>query len=260
MQPAVWLPKYRGCFCGLQGERACKTLTSYKYFARDVLTLVSPAAIVCRHSRGRRRCVAPDRQPEIFQLPVANDERTFSEKIAVEQLEGRGCGIVARAPITRGDIVLREAPLLGLPDSFKSDIDALLNSTSLQQLDNDLNVALKACSQADQGRFWQLSDCHAVDKKTAAGIALTNALQLGRGGGLLLVSARFNHSCKPNVQGRWDQSQPGGMAVWHALRDISIGEELCFSYVDPYDSEIERQSILQKLFKFKCRPGSRALF
>ena len=131
-------------------------------------------------------------------------------------------------------------------------METLVNATSLRQLDEDLNSALTSCSQANQDRFWELSDCHG-EHKTAAGIALTNALQLGKGGGLLAMSARFNHSCKPNVQGGWDKSQGGGMAVWYALRDISAGEELCFSYVDPYETDTERQSTLQRLFKFQCR-------
>lgn len=198
------------------------------------------------------------RQAEIFQVPLDGDEvsdpRTFSSKIAVAELEGKGCGVVATRAISRGEVVLKESPLLGLPASFESasDAEALLNATSLRQLDEDLNSALTSCSQASQDRFWELSDCHG-EPKTAAGIALTNALQLGKGGGLLAMSARFNHSCKPNVQGGWDKSQGGGMAVWHALRDISAGEELCFSYVDPYETEAERQSTLQSLFKFQCR-------
>lgn len=41
------------------------------------------------------------------------------------------------------------------------------------------------------------------------------------GGGLLTRSARFNHSCLPNVQGTWAD----GHAEWRALREISPGED-----------------------------------
>jgi hypothetical protein len=40
------------------------------------------------------------------------------------------------------------------------------------------------------------------------------------GGGLLTRSARFNHSCLPNVQGTWAD----GCAEWRALRAIAPGE------------------------------------
>ena len=83
------------------------------------------------------------------------------------------------------------------------------------------------------------------------------------GGGLLSRSARFNHSCLPNVQGSWAE----GCAEWRALRDLSPGEawggcggslaldakELCFSYVDCYQNATERQETLALLFKFRCR-------
>ena len=244
-------------------SRRCPAVSS-KGGSSDVLSFV-PWALLggcgrARLKRSRRGIcgVLRARQAEIFQVPLDGDEvsdpRTFSSKIAVAELEGKGCGVVATRAISRGEVVLKESPLLGLPVSFESasDAEALLNATSLRQLDEDLNSALTSCSQASQDRFWELSDCHG-EPKTAAGIALTNALQLGKGGGLLAMSARFNHSCKPNVQGGWDKSQGGGMAVWHALRDISAGEELCFSYVDPYETEAERQSTLQSLFKFQCR-------
>ena len=40
------------------------------------------------------------------------------------------------------------------------------------------------------------------------------------GGGLLTRSARFNHSCLPNIQGTWAD----GCAEWRALRAIAPGE------------------------------------
>ena len=45
----------------------------------------------------------------------------------------------------------------------------------------DLEVALEASEEEARRRFWDLADSHSVGPKTAAGIALTNALQLGQG-------------------------------------------------------------------------------
>lgn len=40
---------------------------------------------------------------------------------------------VAARPIRRGELVLREAPLLGLPESFDGDLEELMNQTSLRR-------------------------------------------------------------------------------------------------------------------------------
>ena len=255
MQLVPWPAQchFSGChprhYFGTQQSSAWRPKTGWS----PLLSCV--AACGCARSRGVR-VSGTAHGDKIFQLPQSpKDDKISHMKIAVVELEGKGCGIVATAEISRGEAILRERPLLSLPNSFQCDVHALLNGTSLQQLDDDLNMALTHCTDANQARFWQLSDCHADDAspKTAAGIALTNALQLGAGGGLLVTSARFNHSCRPNVQGHWDKMENGGMAVWHALRDIAVGEELCFSYVDPYDSNVERHSTLHQLFKFQCR-------
>lgn len=41
---------------------------------------------------------------------------------------------VAVAPLRCGEVVLREPPLLALPDSFDDDLDLLLNQTSVSSL------------------------------------------------------------------------------------------------------------------------------
>ena len=42
---------------------------------------------------------------------------------------------VATAALSPGEVILRERPLLGLPDSFDTDLDLLLNQTSLSPWD-----------------------------------------------------------------------------------------------------------------------------
>ena len=42
---------------------------------------------------------------------------------------------VATAALSPGEVILRERPLLGLPDSFDTDLDLLLNQTSLSHWD-----------------------------------------------------------------------------------------------------------------------------
>ena len=45
---------------------------------------------------------------------------------------------VATAALNPGEVILRERPLLGLPDSFDTDLDLLLNQTSLSHWDRSV--------------------------------------------------------------------------------------------------------------------------
>ncbi|CAL1151595.1 unnamed protein product [Cladocopium goreaui] len=238
----------------------CGSAVKLPYRARSVSTVppgvVQPALGGALLGAAGRGCSLRDRrgrtrqsQPLFVPAQVDDEPTTSWSSIEVKDLGEKGFGIVAVAPLSCGEVVLREKPLLALPPSFDGDLDLLLNQTSLSQLDGDLKKALKKLSEEAQQRFWQLADSHSPGPKTAAGVALTNALHLGTGGGLLTRSARFNHSCLPNVQGTWAD----GCAEWRALRAIAPGEELCFSYVDPYQTDEQRQATLELLFKFKCR-------
>ncbi len=52
-------------------------------------------------------------------------------------------------------------------------------------------------------------------------------------GGIYLLHAHLNHTCKPNVQTRHLDSKAVARISIKALRDIEEGEELCVSYVQP---------------------------
>ncbi|CAE8621184.1 unnamed protein product, partial [Polarella glacialis] len=71
------------------------------------------------------------------------------------------------------------------------------------------------------------------------------------------LGARFNHSCKPNVNRCWIESLQ--MELFHATQDISAGEELCVYYVDPKGLFSQRQAVLREDFNFTCRCGTCSL-
>jgi len=108
---------------------------------------------------------------------------------------------------------------------------------------------------ANQESFWALQDCHATDgSKTASGIFQTNAIAgveaLGSSSGVYGVGARFNHSCKPNVNRSW--SEPLQAELFHVTQPITAGQELCIYYIDPKGIRADRQSSLSRDFKFTC--------
>ncbi|KAJ6584993.1 hypothetical protein B0H19DRAFT_405427 [Mycena capillaripes] len=68
-----------------------------------------------------------------------------------------------------------------------------------------------------------------------------------------LASRLFNHSCLPNAAAKYilSPSNPPKMEVV-ALREISLGEEICLPYLDPALLQ-SRQQIFQMTYGFECR-------
>ena len=63
---------------------------------------------------------------------------------------------------------------------------------------------------------------------------------------MFAVTCCLNHSCKPNVRVLWCNNRPAEPVQLEvvALRDIRLGEELMFSYIDESLSFSERQEAL----------------
>jgi SET domain len=85
--------------------------------------------------------------------------------------------------------------------------------------------------------------CYKVNYKAGA-----NTILLGNS--LNLASSLINHSCEPNMY----QVSYGTTVVFRAMRPISKGEQLTFSYskLATTSSYAERQEELYESYKFKC--------
>jgi SET and MYND domain-containing protein len=87
--------------------------------------------------------------------------------------------------------------------------------------------------------------------------------------GIYPITSLLNHSCDPNSVHHFEPVLPGESAVRQqahshahvragprlcvrALRDIKEGEELCYSYVDLYQSRRARQQMLWNAYFFQC--------
>lgn len=164
--------------------------------------------------------------------------------ITVEDIPGKGEGVISQQRFSGGDIVLAESPL------FTQKITRG-NSTVL--------AALASCTSFEQEQFYQLHNCHGDKYPQALGIFETNVLPCGGNdahghvanlGGLFLLGARFNSSCVPNVNNRWDPER--GQIVFRAVRDIYPGEELCIGYGKLLAKREERREELRAKFAFDC--------
>mmetsp|Transcript_55967 Transcript_55967/g.67462 ORF Transcript_55967/g.67462 Transcript_55967/m.67462 type:complete len:110 (+) Transcript_55967:159-488(+) len=65
----------------------------------------------------------------------------------------------------------------------------------------------------------------------------------------MIKNIQVNHSCLPNCEQRLTKN--GGCSLI-ALRDIHVGEELCFSYVSILGTNDERREALSYNYRFRC--------
>lgn len=150
-----------------------------------------------------------------------------------------GIGAYATRPIKRGEVILREPPIL---------------RTTMEALERDA----AGLDDTSRKRLFSLCDWRAEREKrakTALGIFRANGYPAPRadgseGAGVFLAFSRFNHSCGPNVHHAW---YPGAdEKVVYAARDVEAGEELLTNYVDLFAPRAERRAALAERFGFDC--------
>ena len=167
--------------------------------------------------------------------------------IRVQEIAGKGFGVVAVRRIQRGEVVLDAADDLLLSLEYKPGIEPGRS---------EITKAFENLSDADKLRFMELGDKYASadDQKTVYGIFFTNVFGVRSKSGLATGThhvyhkiSRFNHSCDPH-------------AAWHcrkmvAIKEIEAGEEICFSYVKwrVYWTTIAERRAFLKSWKFDCQ-------
>ena len=69
--------------------------------------------------------------------------------------------------------------------------------------------------------------------------------------GVYTRAARLNHSCRPNTRPIFRDSKERKMSVI-AIDDISIGQEITTSYLEPFYTTMQRRAILKRGKLFDC--------
>ncbi|OLP90394.1 SET domain-containing protein 5 [Symbiodinium microadriaticum] len=187
-----------------------------------------PAVFLGSFTRQRTRIQAKSSGPAAHYI---------NKNLRVTNVGPKGLGVVATAPLARGELLLEEAPLLVFQhQSFEvifGDLqDVLFDDRTFDLWETSLKETVNSqCGSENTAKFWELADtCSAPGVKTALGIARTNALGLDEdSAGLFLFLSRFNHSCEPNVHHSWQEDR--GMKVLRASCSIAANEELCISYL-----------------------------
>lgn len=163
---------------------------------------------------------------------------------ALQEVPGKGKGLVATRKIPRGTRILCEEPIIRIPE-------VVLDS---QTLPTTIRRQVDALAPAQQQAFLSMhniyADADGVDSRYL-GIIRTNALPFEEDeAGIVLDACRINHACDNNAQKSWNQNIKRHTV--HALRDIEKGEEITITYLGVLNSRKARQEALRRKFAFTC--------
>ena len=149
---------------------------------------------------------------------------------AVRFVDGKGMGVVATRDITCGERLIAEPPLL----TFCSSSTEEYEQSAVTAVDNLPKSERAVFDSLYNAKIWP-NDCHPHSE--VLGIVATNCIEVTdlSVSGIFATISRFNHSCAPNVEWRWNDSIKA--ETIHANRDIACGEELCVSYLESHGED-----------------------
>ncbi|TRM68336.1 hypothetical protein BD626DRAFT_626647 [Schizophyllum amplum] len=165
-----------------------------------------------------------------------------------------GLGVFTEQALGRGELVLREPPLMLLTQM----IGAEMGTNPVRAMEGILERALAALTPEDRALFMSFDNCKTGRTHSQKrGIADTNTSAITEGGVLkgsygavTRELSRLNHSCEPNAHAIWDTStMTFGL---YTTRPVKAGDELFIAYSDGSKSKAERQHELWALYSFRC--------
>ena len=158
----------------------------------------------------------------------------------LEDVPGKGKGLIASQFIRRGTLIISEAPLFtteGLQDPAT--------------IEKDLGKIVRGLPKDGVRAFLSLHNNN-PGSEPFSNIIRSNGYPLGPEsdiGGIFPLVARINHSCRPNAQHAWNDKQQKMLV--HAVRDIAAGDEFTLSYIAGGPSNV-RKSNIKTYFGFDC--------
>ncbi|GAA5904606.1 uncharacterized protein JCM6883_003839 [Sporobolomyces salmoneus] len=182
-------------------------------------------------------------------------------------------GAFASRPIKSGTLVLSDSPLFtvdaplqhwlftraqsgssGGPTPVEGEEDLEPAKTFDEFLERNIRQMLSWKTEEQRRSFWELANTR-KDLPEGYGIFATNAVQTtGEIGGMFLSLSRLNSSCRPTLsRPLWDPSSR--TTRLYALRDISEGEELTWTYLNvtfEFEGVDARNDEMEKVFGFAC--------
>lgn len=170
---------------------------------------------------------------------------------AIQDVAGKGKGLLATRNIAMGTRILSEEPVIRFREmAFSTDSPALRKSIRKQ---------VDTLTHGQRQAFLSMHNIYDDDDAARPlGIIRTNGLPFGNDeGGIFLEACRINHTCDNNAQKSWNENIK--RHTIHAMRDIEEGEEITITYLGVLNKRDIRQEKLRQKFAFKCVCGLCAL-
>ncbi|KAI0528336.1 heterokaryon incompatibility protein-domain-containing protein [Xylaria digitata] len=164
---------------------------------------------------------------------------------ALQDVPGKGKGLVAIEKISKGTRILSEEPIITIAR----------NGMNSERLQISIYQQVASLSEHQQRAFLSMHNIHPYEDAAGRylGIFKTNSLPaeaVGDKGAIFLEACRINHACDNNAQKNWNEKIKRHTV--HALRDIDKGEEITITYLGPLKNRKARQKALQERFGFTC--------
>lgn len=169
---------------------------------------------------------------------------TSDQMYTLQQIPGKGKGLVATRRITKGTRILSEEPVIRVSE-------AALDSPTLQA---SICEQVDALTPDQRQAFLSMHNIYSDDAESQyLGIIRTNSLPFGddvREVGIFLDACRINHACDSNARKGWNENIKRHTV--HALGDIEEGHEITIYYLGILNNRKTRQEALRRKFAFTC--------
>ncbi|ROW00674.1 hypothetical protein VSDG_03416 [Cytospora chrysosperma] len=160
---------------------------------------------------------------ERYSVSFDHDEANLPFHIG--DINGKGVGILARQPLSRGDPIMAHTPVLLVHDAFRHDLD--------QHAQHDLLELAVESLPAQTTALLMDQASYGPEEHRIENILTTDAFPVDVGGedghhyGVFPEAAKQSHDCRPNTAFHIDPATL--MLVTTAVRAITPGEELTLS-------------------------------
>lgn len=172
------------------------------------------------------------------------DATKASPMYALQDMPGKGKGLVAIKKISKGTRILSERPIITTP-----------HGEPIKQLQTIVSQQVDALSECQRRTFLSMHNIYPYQNAAEQyfGIVRTNALPIetnGIGAGIFLEACRINHACDNNARKNWNEKVERHTV--YALRDIEQGEEITIRYIAISKNRKARQEAFQAKFGCEC--------
>ncbi|KAF5362840.1 hypothetical protein D9758_007114 [Tetrapyrgos nigripes] len=230
----------------LKPAQRAKTKVSWLHWQWQLISLVAlVAGLLVYYYQSSAESTQPQPYASTqFQSPEERDASIFT----VQDLRGKGKGMIAIRDIKQGELIIRERPLFVVPPQISVSPTTLI-AQNLQRL-----------SPAGYESFFNLSYVHLPENvdpdvdinEVALAIFQTNAVSAGNDVGIFPRMARLNHGCSSAFNSVYMWREKEGVLAVHALKDIKKGEELLTTYTNMKRPRNQRRQYLQQQYGFYC--------